>query len=126
MSVCKRLPVPSPCPQVVTYPGKLAKHAPVSQVEDVVAKDGSNEPSYRHHAQCAQAHEHEGVETAELGRERGIVAIADHGGEPVVRHSQCPDARACLANPTPGPSQGEEVVPRELSLRAGGRAGCGW
>lgn len=80
------------------FPCEFAKYTPVSQIEDLVTKNGPNKPSHGHHTQGAQSHEHEGVKTTELGGKGGIVAIVDHGGETKVCHAYCADSRASLAD----------------------------
>lgn len=99
-----------------TYPCELGNNSPVRQIEDLVAKDRTNEPPHAHHAQGAQAHEHEGVEAAELRRERCIIAIVDHCRESKVRDTHSANARAGLANSAARPAQREEGVPCELGL----------
>lgn len=101
-----------------TYPCELGNHSPVRQIENLVAKDGTNEPPHAHHAQGAEAHEHEGVEAAELRRERCIIAIVDHCREPKVRDTHSTNAGAGLANSAARPAQREEGVPCELGLCA--------
>ncbi len=81
-----------------TYPREFAKNTPVSQIEDLVTENRSNEPSHRHHTQGAQSHEHEWVETTELGGERRVIAIVDHSCETKVCHAYRADSRADLAN----------------------------
>jgi hypothetical protein len=81
-----------------TYPRKFAKNTPISQIEDLVAENRTNEPSHSHHAQGAQSHEHEGVETTKLGGKRRVIAIVDHGGETKVGDAHSADSRADLAD----------------------------
>lgn len=106
----------------MAHPCELRQNASVRQVEDLIAEDGAYEPSSGQHAQRAQSHQHHGVETAELLREDGIVAVVDHKREPIVRHSNRRDTRRGLSNPPARSAQSEEVVPCE-GRRARGRLG---
>jgi hypothetical protein len=106
-----------------THPPKLCNHAAVRQVEDLVTEDGANKPADGHHANGAHTHEHDRVKATELRRQDGVVAVADHGRQAVVTHSDGTDTRARLPNPPARPAEREEVVPCELGVRGRGGAG---
>lgn len=96
-----------------TYGGELLQHPPVRQIKHLVPKHGPNQPARGQHAQRAQAHQHHGVEAAQLLRQRRVVAVVDHEGQPVVRHADGRNDRARLADAPARAPQREEVVPCE-------------
>ena len=52
----------------MTYRREFREYTPIRQVEHLVAKDGSNQPPSGHHAKRAQSHQHERIQSTELGR----------------------------------------------------------
>jgi hypothetical protein len=68
----------------MTHRSELCQHSSVCQTEDLVAEDGPYQPSDSHHAKCAQSHQHERVQTTELGRQCSIVAVGHHRCKAIV------------------------------------------
>jgi hypothetical protein len=108
-----------------TYRSELCQHSSVCQTENLVAKDGPNQPTYCHHAKRAQPHQHKWIQAAELGRECGVIAVGHHGGKAVVCDANSSDNRTALSDPSARSTECEEVVPCELRLRCRRDASCG-